>query len=191
MKNSYQHLATASFAGLLFFLCSSMTQCNRCIKGRLKIDKQAKFWIPYANNDSLSFKSENGVIYKFDISFTDTTKIASNAECATTYLYDEAGFNMVLNKQDSTIISVNLGSPSYFHLIAMSRDSLFISKGGYFEGANLEGLELKNFAINNVRYERVRLLAAVIPAKIDSIFIAKNYGIVSFKFGSNKFFLLQ
>ena len=176
----------------LFVVCVSMTQCPKCIKGRLKVDDDAKQWIPYKNKDSVSFTYAGGNIRKFRCLFSDTTREYRNRDCDDTFSADSSGASLEIDSVDSLFIGCQISSPSWMCVRAISRNSFYLSICDIIHGPVTEmrrsfsSLQLNNFLYNDVRL--INAYPGTNPA-FDSIYFAKDYGVISFKYNNISYFL--
>lgn len=178
----------------LAMMCSSMTQCNKCIKGRLKINDDSKRWTPYWGKDSVAFITSANVLKKIRVSFTDTTKEAKNFNCDDTYQYDSIGLDLEADLQDSLIIHCIMGAPSWLCVHTMNRNGYFIGGCDVINGSESEmRKKFSNLRLNNVTYPEAILVNAYPGTNpvFDSLYFAKNFGVISFKYNNIHYYLKQ
>ena len=179
---------------LLAFICTSMTQCEKCIKGRLKVDDSAKEWLPYSGKDSVSFITSSGVIRKMKCSYADVINTYQNFACDDEYMADSIGFTIELMRSDSLYLTCNIGSPSWLCFRTVNRDSVFIAGCNVINGPNTEMRKsIASATINNFGYTDLRLVNGYPGTNpdFDSLYFARNYGIVSFKYKNLWYYLKQ
>lgn len=182
------------FVLLIGLVCMSMTQCPQCIKGRLKVDDNAKQWLPYRGKDSITFISSSGVISKMKCSYADVTNTYQNFECDDTYEADSVGFTLEIKPSDSLYLTCNMNSPSWLCFRTMNMDSAFISGCNVLNGPITEMRKsFTTYTLNNFRYSDVKLVNAYPGTNpdFDSLFFARNYGVVSFKYKNTWYYLKQ
>ena len=163
--------------------------CNPCMTGHLTIDG-GRSWFPLKGRSQLTFLETSGISTDFKLKFTDTTAVAINQKCGSSYLYDYVTTTLYLNSTMTDSISFTLSSSSWLSVIGVSNSNLEISVGNIL-GETKEGKAAKNlnhYQVGSQTYDQTILIPRLIsyPDGIDSIFIANNYGIVGFKyFGKN------
>lgn len=179
---------------LLALVCTSMTQCPKCIKGDLKVDTDAKNWIPYMGKDSVSFITSNGSITKYMCTYGDSTRSFYNYNCGDYYNADSVGASLEISVPDSLFILLYLSSPNQLCLGARTRDSAFVSTCRMIDGpVSPTRTSYQSLVLNNITYTDVRLANTYpgLGGRVDSIYIAKNYGVISFKYNNTKYYLKQ
>ncbi len=177
---------------LISIVSTSMTQCPRCIKSDLKIDNDAKRWLPYRAKDSVAFISTSGILTKFRCYFGDTAREYKNFDCDDSYTADSIGASIEIAPSDSLYISCTLSSPSWLSFMVRGRNMYFISGGNVLNGPETEmRKKISDLVLNNVLYHDVRLVNAypgTNPA-FDSLYFVKDYGVVSFVYNNVRYFL--
>lgn len=186
-----------TISGLLLLLfslvCMSMTSCPKCIKGRLKIEDDAKKWLPYQGKDSLRFISSVGTVHKFRCSYADVTNTYQNFDCLDYFEADSVGFSLEVKQADSLFLNCTLSSPSWLSFRVSSRDSFYLSGGNVLNGPITEMRNsFPDYLLNNTLYRDVRLMNGYpgTNPKFDSLFFARNFGIVSFKYRDTVYYLM-
>lgn len=182
------------FVLLISLLCMSMTQYPQCIKGRLKVDDNAKQWLPYAAKDSVSFITAGGIIAKMKCSYADVTNTYRNIDCDDSFEADSVGFTLEIEPADSLYLTCNLSSPSWLYFRSFNRDSIILSGGNVLNGPNTEMRKsIESITINNFLYSDVRLVNGYPGTNpdFDSLYFARNYGVVSFKYQNTWYYLKQ
>ncbi len=171
-----------------------MTQCPKCIKGNLAVDNSAKKWLPYQGKDSVTFITASGTMSKFRCFFADISKTYKNFDCDDYFTADSVGFSLEIFPSDSLFISCNISSPSWLCFRVMSRNAFYLSVCDVINGPITEMRKsFTNLTLNSFTYGEIRLVngyPGTNPA-FDSIYFAKNYGVVSFKYNNIKYYLKQ
>jgi hypothetical protein len=176
-----------------FIVCTSMTQCNRCTTGRLVIENDSKRWLPYRGKDTVVFVTQTGIEKKCKARFADTTKDYLNA-CQETFSADSVGASLEINAVDSLNITTQIAAPSWICLRATDRNTYYLGGCNLLYGSESE--MRKSYSVlrlNNFQYSNVILVNAypgTNPA-FDSIYYAKDYGVVSFRYNNVRLFLKQ
>ncbi len=171
-----------------------MTQCPKCIKGNLAVDNDAKRWLPYHGKDSVTFITASGTTGKFRCSFGDISKTYKNFDCDDYYTADSVGFSMEIFPPDSLFISCNISSPSWLCFNVRDKNSYYIGGCNVINGSASEmRRKFSNLRLNNVVYPEVVLVNGYPGTNpgFDSLYFAKNYGIISFKYNSVHYYLKQ
>lgn len=180
------------FVLLVCVVCMSMTQCPQCIKGRLKVDDSDKKWLPYRGKDSISFITTGGIITKMKCSFADVTNTYQNFECDDYFEADSVGFTLEIKPVDSLYLTCNLSSPSWLCFRSLNRDSALLSGCNVLNGPiTAMRSSFASIFINNIRYTDVRLVNGYPGTNpdFDSLYFAKNHGVVSFKYKNTWYYL--
>lgn len=176
---------------LLFIVFSSMTQCNKCVTGHLIISQEAKRWLPYGGQDSVSFIA-GSQIKKFRIFFVDTTERFRNVSCPEEFYADRMSLDLEINPADSLFINCVMGSPAWMCFRSLERSTFYLSACNVLYGPETEmRRHFSSLTLNNVNYTDVALVNAypgTNPA-FDSVYFAKDRGIIAFSYNHIKHFL--
>lgn len=177
---------------LLAVVCMSMTQCPKCIKGNLAIDNETRTWLPYRGVDSVKFVTAGGAEKKFRCYFVDTARTYRNFDCDDFYSADSVGFSLEIAPADSLFMRIDLASPNYMYLGVRSRTAAYIGVGNVLYGP--EGTARKRYSsltLNGFTYGDSRLVYVYMPNNplMDSIYLSRNYGVVSFKYNHISYYL--
>lgn len=177
---------------IISVMCTSMTQCPKCITGDFKIEVEAKKWLPYQSVDSVTFISSTGSLTKFRCFFGEATNQYVNSGCNDTFTSDSLGASIEIIPADSLLISCNLSSPNSLCFIARNRSTYFVSGCNVLSDQETVTRKIfTNLILNNFLYNDVRLVVSYpgnTPA-FDSVYFAKNYGVISFVYNNVKYFL--
>jgi hypothetical protein len=178
---------------LLFVFClASSFQCNKCRTSDLHLDA-TKSWFPLKGRTQLTFADETSNLTDFKLHVVDTTEVAVNQECGTSYKYDYITTTLYLNPSRSDSIFFSLASGGWLCMRAMTGNNRNIVMCNVF-GQTKEGIIAKRFSnqtIGSKTYPETILLFQnqAYSANIDSIFIANNTGIVGFKYVNKRYAL--
>jgi hypothetical protein len=147
---------------------------------------ESRSWFPLKGKSSLTFLDSSGILTIFSIRVIDTTEIAMNPKCGTSYQYDFITTSLYLNLNKTDSISFTLSSSNWLCMTSYSNSNIDMSICNIF-GETKEGIFAKNlsdYPIGNIVYHQAILILHE-PGNsnsIDSIFIANNHGIVGFKY---------
>ena len=177
---------------LVFFCLTTSLQCNKCRTGDLHLDA-TKSWFPLKGVTQLSFVDETGNLTDCNLHVVDTTEVAVNPECGTSYKYAYITTTLYLNSNRSDSIFFSLASAGWLCMRAMTGNNPNIVMCNVF-GQTKEGVIAKRFSnltIGSKAYPETILLLhnQGYSDNIDSVFIANNVGIVGFKYANKKYAL--
>lgn len=141
----------------------------------------------------MTFADEGGNLSNFKIHVVDTTEIAVNQECGTSYKYAYITTTLYLNPSMSDSVFFSLASAGWLCMNAMTGNKQNIVMCNVF-GQTKEGIiakKLSNQTIGSRTYPETILLLhnQGNSDNMDSIFIANNAGIVGFKYENRKYAL--
>jgi hypothetical protein len=166
-------------------------QCERCFKGEYRL-KGTRAWLPLKGQSKLTFKDDTGAEKDFQISVVDTLEAYMNNECATTYKSERVDLSLYLNVSKTDSIAVLLGPPSSICLVAEANKESYMSTCRFFNTESSTAMmAFSNYKVGNRTYADVRLFQANEgnDKAIDSIVLAKDHGIVAFKYNNQNFTL--
>jgi hypothetical protein len=182
---------TILFLSLLYCLTTSL-QCNKCHTGDLHLDA-TKSWFPLKGKTQLTFRDDAGNSTDLKLHVVDTTEIATNPDCGTSYRYEYITTSLYLNPAKSDSIFFSLASNGWLCMNATTGNNQNIVMCNVF-GQTKEGIiarRLYNQTIGSRTYAETILLLhnQGFSDNIDSVFIANNAGIVGFKYATRRYSL--
>ena len=178
-----KEIKTVLFLLLIFILCTS-TQCRKCFKGDMLLNGTRR-WLPLKGKTELTFKDSLGIEKQFELKVLDTLQTYPNEDCFDTYRSERIEVILYLNFAKTDSIFVQLGPPSSICLHATSNRILYMSSCRFLNTAGNEYvMPLYNYKVGGRTYSEVRLFMANpgFDKSLDSIVIAKDYGIVGYKY---------
>ena len=154
-------------------------------------------WLPMQGRTSLQFVTDNGSIRSFPISVTDTILKESNCYASTFFEHELLKVEITLDSIPSSSkpenISVKL---DYENDMAVTTTQYTMNEQNYWfyslkNVVNYQGTTpLSNFQLKNRIYPTGILHSSRYKNHVfDSIYLAKNFGIVGFKYKSVWYFL--
>ena len=150
-------------------------------------------WFPLKGRSQLLFADDIGNLTNFKLHVVDTTEIAVNQECGTTYKYDYITTTLYLNPSMSDSIYFSLASGDWLCMRAMTGSNFNINMCNVF-GQTKEGVIAKKLSDETIGSRTYSEAIVLLHNQgnldtIDSVFIANNAGIVGFKYANKKFVL--
>ncbi|MFI5188354.1 MAG: hypothetical protein ACHQF0_16605 [Chitinophagales bacterium] len=141
----------------------------------------------------LSFLDSIGNVTNFKLRVIDTTEIAVNQECGTSYKYEYITTSLYLDQNMNDSIHFSLSSGGWLCMNAASNNNPNILMCNVF-GLAKEGViakKLSNYPVGSRNYREVILLLHNLgfSDNIDSVFIANDVGIVGFEYSNKKYTL--
>lgn len=180
---------------LLFIFCLTASfQCQKkCGPGELRLD-DSKSWLPLKGKTQLTFLDESNISTNFNILVRDSVETTVNYDCDAISIYESINVILYLSPlNNDDLIVFRLNPPNIFSANAYSTNLPFFSVKNVFKSAN-EGIIAKrfnNYNVGNRSYTEVILLLQnpKTQCPIDSILLAKNFGIVGFNNFAKKYTL--
>jgi Pyruvate/2-oxoacid:ferredoxin oxidoreductase delta subunit len=175
---------------LFVYLITTSFLCRKCITSDLKLDSY-RSWLKSNGNTISKFKDQTGNTVNLFYRVIDTTETASNIECGTTYNYEYKNNILYLNTSKTDSIFFSLASGGWICMNACSNGNTNISMCnvmGHTKEARV-AKRLNDFIVGNKSYPDVILILSSLGfvQNIDSVILANNFGIVSFKYNGNKY----
>ena len=177
---------------LLLFIFNSSWQCQECIdRPSTKLD-DSRNWFPLKGKTSIDYVSSNGTIRTFPVRVVDTTNTYEQCVSKGTYYsMEKIEVHLTIDTTLGTYNSISFGLSNVYELYVQGTyDSTFpypkfdrwynvFSRAG----KDMYVIALNNYRLNNTTYPRVIILkSAYLNPILDSIILARNYGIAGFKY---------
>ena len=174
---------------LSIFLLTTSFQCDKCHEGDFKL-KGTRVWLPLKGQTQMTFIDELGSVLNFQIKVIDTLQTYNNNECSSQFRSESIVLTLYLNSTQTDSIWVQLGPPMSVSLHASSTDTLYMSSGRFFNSppSNVV-IPLSNYKVGGKLYNEVILFKANEGnnKSTDSIVLAKDFGVVAFKYKSRNY----
>ena len=180
---------------LVLFIFNSSWQCQECIDRPSTQLDDSRNWFPLKGKTAIDYVSSNGTPRSFSVKVSDTTyRFEQCVSKGSYYSYEYIKIQLLLDRLPDSIcnvcyddIDLNLGNVNdlYVTTFAGSPNPRVHRWYNVFSQAqnNPNIITLNNYRLNNTTYPQVILLkSADLNPLIDSIFLARNYGIAGFKY---------
>lgn len=181
-------------APLLFLILTihESFQCNECVdRPSTKLD-DSRNWFPLKGKTAIDYVSSNGTIRTFPVRVVDTTNTYEQCVSRGTYFSTEKiDVYLTLDTTLGTYNYIYFGLGNVYDLYVQgTSDTTFPYP--YFDrwfnvfsraGKDMYVIAQNNYRLNNTTYPRVIILkSAYLNPMLDSIILARNYGIAGFKY---------
>ena len=177
---------------LLLFIFNSSWQCQECIdRPSTKLD-DSRNWFPLKGKTAIDFVSSNGTIRTFPVRVVDTTN--TYEQCVSTGTYyskEKIDVHLTLDTTSGSYQYIGFYLGNVYDLYVQGTyDSTapYPNYDRWFNvfsraGNDMYVIALNNYRLNNTTYPRVIILkSAYLNPLLDSIILARNYGIAGFKY---------
>lgn len=177
---------------LMLFIFNSSWQCQECVDQPSTHLGDSRNWFPLKGKTAIDYVTSNGTPRTFPVRVIDTTE--RYKQCVSKgYYYSKERVDIELFL-DSIPSSGRAYNSLYLSLDNISNlyvagpyaypnpyDTWYYDFSGAGNHQNI--ISLNNYRLNNTIYPRVILLkSAILNPLVDSIILARNYGIAGFKY---------
>jgi hypothetical protein len=166
-------------------------QCEKCFEGT-NLLKGTRPWLPLKGRTQLNFIDRNGTETNFKVRVIDTIQTYDNMECSSKYRVERIELSIYLNTAQTDSIWAQLGAPRDVCLHANSGDTLYMSTCRFINAPAIDVVKpFTNYQVGGRVYADVRLFLANEGnnKSTDSIVLARDFGVVAFKYKGNNYLL--
>ena len=176
---------------LVILIFSSSFQCNKCVDIPDAFIDNTRQWLPLKGKTQLTFLNSNGAAKIFKLLVVDTIEFQTSCT-GKSYKYESIGGKLSLDTLDKDFISFAIHPPNNLCIRCYTDRSNEVNGCEIFSKPIFNGTAttLNNFRLRtNIYPEVVLLKSSVIFPIMDSIIVAKNFGIVGFKYNGENYSL--
>jgi hypothetical protein len=176
---------------LIILVLNSSFQCKKCVNFPDALIDNTRQWLPLKGKTQLTFFNSNGAAKTFKLLVVDTIEIQTSCT-GNTYKYESIGGKLLLDTLDKDIIYFAIHPPNNLCIQCNTDRSNEVGGCDIFSKPIFNGTayNLNNFRLRTIIYPEVILLkSSVISPIMDSVIIAKNYGIIGFKYNGENYSL--
>lgn len=178
-------------APLLFLILTihASFQCNECVdRPSTKLD-DSRNWFPLKGKTAIDYVSSNGTIRTFPVRVVDTTN--TYEQCVSTGTYyskEKIDVHLILDTTSGRYQFIGFYLGNIYDLYVQGTSDTTAPYDRWFNvfsraGNDMYVIALNNYRLNNTTYPRVIILkSAYLNPMLDSIILARNYGIAGFKY---------
>lgn len=180
---------TCIFLAILIF--NSSFQCNKCVDIPDALIDNTRQWLPLKGKTELTFLKSSGLSKTFMLSVVDT--IETKTSCTgNSFKYESIGGKLSLDTLDKDFISFAIHPPNNLCIRCITDRSNEVNGCDILSKPIFNGTAttLTNFRLRtNVYAEVILLKSSLLTPIMDSVVVAKNFGIVGFKYNGESYSL--
>jgi len=180
-----------TFIVIAVLIFNSSFQCNKCVDIPDALIDNSRQWLPLKGKTQLTFVNSNGLAKMFKLIVVDT--IETETSCTNkTYKYESIRGRLVLDNLDKDFIAFAIHPPNNLCIQCMTDRSNEVNGCNILTKPVFNGTatNLTNFKLRSSIYQEVILLKSSLANPImDSVVVAKNFGIVGFKYNGESYML--
>ena len=180
-----------TFIVIAILIFNSSFQCNKCVDIPDALIDNSRQWLPLKGKTQLTFVNSNGLAKMFKLIVVDTVK--TETSCTNKpYKYESIRGRLVLDTLDKDFIAFAIHPPNNLCIQCMTDRSNEVNGCNILTKPVFNGtaINLTNFRLRSSIYQEVILLKSSLANPImDSVVVAKNFGIVGFKYNGESYML--
>ena len=180
-----------TFIVIAILIFNSSFQCNKCVDIPDALIDNSRQWLPLKGKTQLTFVNSNGLAKMFKLIVVDT--IETETSCTNkSYKYESIRGRLVLDSLDKDFIAFAIHPPNNLCIQCMTDRSNEVTGCNILTKPVFNGtaINLTNFRLRSSIYQEVILLKSSLANPImDSVVVAKNFGIVGFKYNGESYML--
>ena len=180
-----------TFIVIAVLIFNSSFQCNKCVDIPDALIDNSRQWLPLKGKTQLTFVNSNGLAKMFKLIVVDT--IETETSCTNKpYKYESIRGRLVLDTLDKDFIAFAIHPPNNLCIQCMTDRSNEVNGCNILTKPVFNGTatNLTNFKLRSSIYQEVILLKSSLANPImDSVVVAKNFGIVGFKYNGESYML--
>ena len=180
-----------TFIVIAILIFNSSFQCNKCVDIPDALIDNSRQWLPFKGKTQLTFINSNGLTKVFKLIVVDT--IETEMSCTNKpYKYESIRGRLVLDSLDKDFIAFAIHPPNNLCIQCMTDRSNEVNGCNILTKPVFNGtaINLTNFRLRSSIYQEVILLKSSLANPImDSVVVAKNFGIVGFKYNGESYMI--
>lgn len=180
-----------TFIVIAILIFNSSFQCNKCVDIPDALIDNSRQWLPLKGKTQLTFINSNGLAKVFKLIVVDTVK--TETSCTNKpYKYESIRGRLVLDTLDKDFIAFAIHPPNNLCIQCMTDRSNEVNGCNILTKPVFNGtaINLTNFRLRSSIYQEVILLKSSLANPImDSVVVAKNFGIVGFKYNGESYMI--
>ena len=180
-----------TFVVLSILIINSSFQCNKCVDIPDTFIDNSRQWLPLKGKTQLTFVNSNGLPKIFKILVVDT--IETQTSCTgKPCKYESIGGRLSLDTLEKDFIAFAIHPPNNLCIQSIKDSSNELGGCNILTKSIFNGTatNLTNFRLRSSIYSEVILLKSSLANPImDSVVVAKNFGIVGFKYNGDSYTL--
>lgn len=176
---------------IIFLIFNSSFQCNKCVDIPDTLIDNTRQWLPLKGKTQLTFLNSNGVAKIFKLIVFDTIQVQTSCT-GKAFKYESISGRLSLDGLDKDFIAFAIHPPNNLCIQCYTDRSNEVRGCEIFSKPIFNGTAttLTNFRLRaNIYPEVVLLKSSVISPIMDSIIVARNFGIVGFKYSGENYSL--
>jgi hypothetical protein len=180
-----------TFIVIAILIFNSSFQCNKCVDIPDALIDNSRQWLPFKGKTQLTFINSNGLAKMFKLIVVDTVEIETSCTNKS-YKYESIRGRLVLDTLDKDFIAFAIHPPNNLCIQCMTDRSNEVNGCNILTKPVFNGttINLTNFRLRSSIYQEVILLKSSLANPImDSVVVAKNFGIVGFKYNGESYML--
>jgi hypothetical protein len=177
---------------LLILTIHASFQCNECVDRPSTQLDDSRNWFPLKGKTAIDFVSSNGTIRTVSVRVVDTTySLEQCVSRGTYYSKEKIDVQLILDTTSSSYQYIGFYLGNVYDLYVQGTSDTTLPYPNYDRwynvfsraGKDMYVIALNNYRLNNTTYPRVIILkSAFLNPMLDSIILARNYGIAGFKY---------
>ena len=180
-----------TFIILAILIFNSSFQCNKCVDIPDAFIDNTRQWLPLKGKTQLTFLNSNGAAKTFKLLVVDTIEVKTSCT-GNVFKYESIGGKLSLDTLDKDYISFAIHPPNNLCIRCITDRSNEVNGCDILSKPIFNGTAtiLNNFRLRTNIYPEVILLKSSLASPImDSVVVAKNFGIVGFKYNGESYSL--
>ena len=176
---------------LAVLIFNSSFQCNKCVDIPDTFIDNTRQWLPLKGKTQLTFLKSSGLSKTFMLSVVDT--IETQTSCSgSPFKYESIRGRLSLDTLGKDFISFAINPPNNLCIRCITDRSNEVNGCDILSKPIFNGTAttLSNFTLRtNVYPEVILLKSSLLTPIMDSVVVAKNFGIVGFKYNGDSYSL--